>query len=327
MTEDERSGVEIRPFRPGDEESINEGFNRVFHQSRSLEEWAWKFSEEPEGRWIVVARAPGGPVLVHYAAVPVLFQLGDRVVRAGQALDAFSRTEARVGLAAARLYLATVGRFFSEFGHPDRLSFLFGFPSIRAFRIGVAKLGYDAMPPRPVTEILRRPGRRSWWPTGHRVRAGWEWAALDAFWERSRHRYQAAAVRDSLWLRRRYTGRPDAEYAMHSAWRRNGLAAWAVTRRLGDEVILADLCWDGVDPGALAALDRVLRREAREAGTWVRGWLDGDPQTSEILRDFGWQERPQPDGLQLVARSFDPSIRVDEWGPSMYITLGDSDLV
>ena len=45
----------IRPCVAGDEIAINAGFNRVFGLHRSLAEWQWKYQEEPEGRWIIIA--------------------------------------------------------------------------------------------------------------------------------------------------------------------------------------------------------------------------------------------------------------------------------
>ena len=51
--------VVYRPFRVGDEEAVNRGFNEVFRLERSMDEWSWKFPAEPDGRLIMLAERDG----------------------------------------------------------------------------------------------------------------------------------------------------------------------------------------------------------------------------------------------------------------------------
>jgi len=65
----------IRPYKPSDEISINDNFNKVFGLKRSLEEWRWKMQPENNSSVIMIAVDDSGKVLAHYAGIKVLFQV------------------------------------------------------------------------------------------------------------------------------------------------------------------------------------------------------------------------------------------------------------
>jgi hypothetical protein len=320
--------VVYRPYRAGDEVEINIGFNRVFGLNRSLGEWRWKYPAEPEGRWIMLALGSNGEVVGHYGAVPVRLKVDGCEVRAGQPSDVFTRREARHGLAAARTYIATVEAFFAQYGSPERLAVLYGFPGERALRLGLARLGYDQMPPQLVPVWRRSVGRRGW-PLGrYRVRVGFDPAAVDALWERSSERYPVSAVRNAAWVSRRFLGRPGVEYVHLTAWCGNCIVALAVLRMVGDVASWAELVWDGEDPRALAALDRAVVKLTRVAGgRSAEMWLGGDEAAEAAFTHLGWERGTHSANLVMVARSFHPEINVTGFAGRFYLTMSDADLV
>ncbi len=317
-----------RPYRPGDEIQINDGFNRVFGLSRAISDWQWKYPSEPEGRWLMLACDERGTLLAHYGAVPVQLQTSTVLVRAGQIGDVFTVPETRHGLGAARTYIATVRAFFAEFGAPEKLALLYGFPGDRALRLGLKRLGYDQMVPRPV-QVWRRPtARRGRLFTGHGVRVGFDGPAADDLWRRAKHRYRIAAVRDSAWLSRRFTGRPGVEYVHLAARRGRRDAALAVFRPTGDTLQWAELVWDGNEVGALAALEKAAVSMARARGaSSIEMWLDGDDAAEDAFTRLGWGHGRHPAGLVMVARSFHPGIDVSTASDIWYVTMSDADLV
>ncbi len=319
--------VVFRSFRPGDEAAINDGFNRAFGLNRSLEEWRWKFPERPEGRWIMLAFDAQERLLAHYCAIPVRLQVGGLKVRAGEPVDSFSLPEGRYGLAAAGTFQRTVEAFFSEFGGPDRLAVLFGFPGERHLRLGSARLGYDQLVPQPVTVWRRCLARRPRF-SAYAVRNGPDAGVADALWARASARYRVAVVRDAAWLGRRYFGRPGVEYVylVASQWGRP--AALAVARVAGTTVYWVDLIWDGRSGRALTALDAAIGELARSRGAaTVEMWLGGDQAAEEWFAGLGWERASHPAGLAMVARSFHPEIDVASFAGLTYITMGDADLV
>ncbi len=136
----------IRPFRPSDETVINQGFNETFRLERSLEEWAWKFPPQPEGRLIMLAEIDDAMV-AHYAGMPLRFTIDGREWNAAQIVDVFSTRAARRGFTRKGVWVRTVEEFFSTFGESGRVAMLYGFPSPRPLRLGVLQLGYDAVEP------------------------------------------------------------------------------------------------------------------------------------------------------------------------------------
>ena len=319
--------VVYRRFQAGDEVAVNEGFNEVFGVDRPLGEWLWKFPAGPEGRWIFLAVGGDNRILAHYGVVPVRLQAGELVVLAGQIVDVYSRGEAREGLASARIFLKTVSTFIERHCNPENLSLCYGFPGTRALRLGVMRSGYDQVPPQPVT-VWRRPatGRRNLF-NRHRVRIGFDRAAIDTLWSRARARYPLAAVRDGSWLNRRFTGRPGVEYVHLGAWRGGNPHAWAVLRPAAPVAQWLDLIWDGEDPRALAALDRQATKLAvRSGATEIEMWLDADREAALELARIGWEATPHPD-IRLVVHSFHPEIMPAAVPGRFYVTKGDADLV
>ncbi len=322
--------VTIRPCVSGDGVAINRVFNRVFGVQRPLVEWEWKYREEPEGRWVMIALDQAEKVIAHCGAVPVRMQVGELRVRAGQLVDNYSLPEARYGhgLGAARLYVRTVESFFASFGGVDGLALLFGFSGERCARLGMVRLGCGLMPPQPIAYWVRSAHRRKELQTGHEIRQGFDPDAIDELWRRSAPRYETATVRDAARLHRRFTGRPGVEYVHLSAWRHGQVHAWAVVRVQPPVTRWADLVWDGEDPGALAALDRAITSGSLAVKLErVDMWLMGDQVAAEALRRLGWEQRRHPDKLSLVVRSFHPDINVTTLPARFYVTMGDSDLV
>jgi Acetyltransferase (GNAT) domain len=318
----------VRAYAAGDDVAVNDGFNEVFGLNRALEEWRWKYPESPEGRWIMLTAADDGTVVAHYGAVPVRLRIGELNVRAGQICDVYTRPQTRHGLAAARTYITVVRAFFDRFGAAERLAVLYGFPGERALKLGLARLGYDQMPPQPVQVWRRAVARRGVAILGHRVREGFDAHAVDGLWQRSQQRYPVAAVRDAAWVARRFTGRPGVAYTHLVAYRRGRPAALAVVRPLGGVMAVAELIWDGADERALAALDRAACARARTAGVGrAEMWLDGDDRAEAAFAALGWKPETHPDRLVMVARSFDPRIDVAGFAGRFYLTMGDSDLV
>lgn len=313
----------LRRFRPGDETSLNDGFNRVFSLRRTLAEWEWKFPALEPGRAIVVAVDDGGAVVAHYGATITRMRLGELSGWTGQIVDAYSVPEVR----GTRVFSQLYETFVREFCHPDCLVMGFGFPGRQHYEMGLKHLRYVALGPAPFWR--REVPRRRWWPRrAGPVQSGFDAAFSDALWRSAAARYPWAAVRDARYLRQRYSGRPGVEY-LHVRMSRGGVpSAWAAARSAGPVLKLADLVWDGADTRAVHALTGALESEARALGcTSMQAWLQGDGEAAAALAAAGWRRAESPDDLLFVARSFHPALDLDHVRANFYLTLGDSDLV
>jgi len=325
-------GITYRPFEPGDERAINDTFNEVFGVERTLEEWLWKFPWSPGGRSIMLAFA-GEELLAHYAGMPVHFQVDGRVVEAAQIVDVFSTRAARRRFARKGVWVQTVERFFERFGESGRHPLLFGFPGRRALRLGVLQLGYDAMRPQEIVQLARdarasrRKGRR--WPYRAEPARDWE-PRLDRLWERVRHDYPVAAVRDARRSVARLAGRPAVRYHRFLIFPRFSPepVGFVAFRCDGGVCRWVELLWDHDHPGAVETAAHLSLHLSRHHGFQREElWLNGDPAGMAVLEELGFVRAPQPDGLVMVARSFGDGLDVRSLEDRVYLTMADADLV
>ncbi|MGH7966209.1 MAG: GNAT family N-acetyltransferase [Candidatus Binatia bacterium] len=325
------TAFDIRPYRAGDETSINAGFNEVFGCERSLAEWRWKFAPEEDGSYIVVGCDSNGEIIAHFCAMRLRCRIGDRVVQAGQTVDVFCKRQSSA--LAQRLYLRTAREFFAGFGAPGGASFVYGFPSERAMRLGQLRLNYAD--PTPV-KVWRRqmpwslglgigwPGWRRRFAAGAAIPA----ARVDRLWTRAAQRYPAVVVRDFAWVQRRYLSHPTQKYVFVPVEDSGELRAWGVFATSRRIAYWVDLFWDGEDERSLHKLDAIGVSIARLAGAAsFELWLTGDDEAAAILQQWGWNRHEPPVSLLVSVVPFEPELDVQSLLANLYVTLGDSDHV
>lgn len=326
--------ITLRGFRPGDEHAVNDGFNTAFRLDRGLDEWSWKFPPQPGGRLIMLAERDG-ELLAHYAGAPVRFGIDGREWPAAQIVDVYSARSARTRFTRRGVWVRTVEAFFDTFGRSGRAALLFGFPSPRPLRLGVLQLGYDAIQPQPIRYLCRTTAAGRSPLTAARaiyraeLAADWE-PRLDALWRRARGAYPVATVRDAERALTRLAGHPTVSYHRFVVTPRlsDVAVAFAAFRTDDGRVRWADLVWDHGHPGALALLAHLSRRLAVQAGATLEElWLNGDPAGEARLKRHGFEVAPEPLGLVLVAKAFDPALDLAALDGRIYLTMADADLV
>lgn len=322
----------IRVFSPGDEEAVNRGFNEAFHLDRPLDEWAWKFPADPDGRLIMIAEH-GGEVLAHYAGVPVRIQIEGRVWNAAQIVDVYSARTARASFTRRGVWVQTVDAFFDAFGRSGRSPLLFGFPSPRPLRLGVLQLGYDAMEPQPIRYLVRRPPAPSAGLHRRLYRAelarDWE-PRLDELWQGVSGQYPVAVVRDASHALRRLAGRPGVRYHRFLLFPRFSFhpVGFVAFRTDGGRVRWVDVVWDHRHPGALDLASHLSAGLAAQTDAELEElWLNGDAEGRALLARRGFAETPEPGKLVMVARAFDAEVDLKAMAAKIYVTMGDADLV
>jgi len=326
------SELVIRPFRPGDEVAVSNGFNDVFNLDRSLDEWAWKFPPQPGGRLIMLAEIEDD-LLAHYAGMPVRFTINGREWNAAQIVDVFSTRAARRGFTRKGVWVRTVEAFFDAFGSSGRSPMFYGFPSPRPLRLGVLQLGYDAVEPQPIVYLSRRPAAASSsrWRHLYRAELAADWEPrLDELWRRVRRSYPVAAVRDADRALHRFAGHPSIRYHRFLVLPRFGRTpvAFVVFRTDEGRCRWVDLLWDHRHPEALELINHLSMGLAAQTGAEIEElWLNGDPVGQKLLEGRGFARSEVPGKLVMVARSFDPELDVTDLDGRVYLTMADADLV
>ncbi|MCP4898676.1 MAG: GNAT family N-acetyltransferase [bacterium] len=326
-----KSAIQLRPYEAGDERAINREFNRVFRTDRPLEEWWWKFRSIEGGRPIMVA-IHDGELLAQYASVPYPIQVDGKMWSAAQIVDVFSTRNARRLFAKKGVWVQTVERFFDHFASGGSYPLLFGFPGRRALRLGILQLGYDAVEPQPIRYLSRRtlPLRSA--PRRFLYQAevlGDRDERLDLLWRRVRESYPVATIRDADRAQWRLSGHPTVTYHRFLVRPRfsDVPVAFAAFRVERSGCKWVDLLWDHRHPGALALLSHLGAKLTKRVGATIEEmWLNGDSEGKALLEQWGFVEEPEPNGLVMVARSFDTDLDVKALDGRVYITMSDSDL-
>ena len=104
--------IAFRPYLPGDERSIMDGFNETFGLQRTGEYWNWKHRRGGERSVIVVAVDESGRVQSQFSAMPLNWRFDDRTIRVGFVGDNYCRRHP--ALIRQRVFLRTIQFFHRQ---------------------------------------------------------------------------------------------------------------------------------------------------------------------------------------------------------------------
>ena len=354
--------VELHPdgVAPAD---VWEAFEAAFaaadpgHRGRLASQWSWRSLEAPEGARAVCVRDRGGRVLAWYAAqvrtahVPAPGEPAGACPerrRVAQALDTFA-VPSLGPTGRAEAFVAACEAFMEAFCGPGagRLNLCFGFPVRPAWRLGRARLGYEVL-------------GNAWWfarPVGPEPAGGGgdpepaaplpatfrstrvarpeevDVPALEAFLVRVLAAHPVHLERTPAWLHWRLLADPARPWRvglLQAGARVVGLTALRAADRAPDDDPrpaghVAEFLVDPAEPGAAAALEAWLDREARALGLGRLLALGGDAGPElEAHQERGWT--PRRAELALVGRSFERRRDAAWWGRHLRWTLADTDL-
>ncbi|HET6204285.1 MAG TPA: hypothetical protein VFI25_15945 [Planctomycetota bacterium] len=344
--------ITVREYRPGDEGSIVECFNRVFAAGnpsfvpRTLEAWRWEFERNPAGRRIALAVRGSGDVVAQFCALPARALFEGRGVTFHQAVDSmadprhgrslFPREGREKGRRPTSLFVRTAEFFVERWGLSGSDLFGYGFPIPIAHRIGREHLGYEVIRTqlllwRPVEGAT--PGRSPSPPGAGVVLEEPDRldARVDALWERCAGAFRASLVRDLPYLRWRYEENRSFRYR------------WAVVRAAGGEALLGLAAYrrgtfSDRDQGLL--VEWLVPRAEPEAARALLGWAirrageEGADRLAAVLPDSSpWFLFFQREGFLvertkyvLVGRNYIGREDAGWFRKHWEYTLGDFDL-
>jgi hypothetical protein len=332
--------VEIRAYRPGDEQRILDTFNLVFRQAngsafvdRTIDQWRWQYLNNPAGHRIMVAVAHDGTVAAHFAGLPMRADTPFGPQRFVHCVDSMTHPTFRQ-LQPMALF-ARIGRHFREQCEQVGEALCWGYPVEVAFRIGQQFLDYQ---PLLTIDYLVRAIDQA--PTP--LPAGWQVerlqtlpADLDALWARVRADKQCLVRRDRRYLDWRYRDHPDAaNYELRAARHGDRLAGLLVLRTASelvpDGMAIVDWLVPEAEPLAAAALLAAATRRQHEAGrrrlfTVLPPWS----LEARLLAGSGFAAVPSATWMprRLVFEIHLALLTPEFLRTGWWYTLGDSDLV
>lgn len=255
----------IREYKEGDEFQIVELFKKAFNEELSLEEWKWKYKENPEG-FLSFVGTKNNKIIVHYGMPYVKLKIKEKLVRAVSAGDTMVHPDyqGRKGGRLAFLFLFSLGASSPEegwryLGARYNISVGFGFPNERVYKVGKRYGGYKDIGELYVvrkylvrgwrrSKIIREASRlyykiefiyrKALFAKRNIKRIKEFGKEVDQLWEKVKKNYPIAVVRDSRYLNWRYRKRPLVSYILLSAQKGAECKGWIVLRikeeKIGD---------------------------------------------------------------------------------------------
>jgi hypothetical protein len=334
-------GIEIRPYRPGDEAGLVACYNRVFPdqaaailpQDAAL--WDWKFARNPTGRIeIVVGEHETEGIVGAYPCQPVRVWLDGETRWSAQIVDLMVRPEFRRRGGRPGLFVQLGRRFYGLYcgRQPERQGFNYGWP-VPAWRVGQRYLDYLNIRDWNVlfAEVPDSAARLHAAPADLEVVAVDRFGAdCDALFEQVKIGIGLTLVKDSSYLNWRFGEHPSGRYRLWECRDRRGGALRAVAvYTVGDFLrrntsFLVDWLVPGDDRDALQAIVAAAERQAfrDETGVLAGIWSPIDPRF-HVLQRMGYLLMDSTYFVVVATFDRDTSFFRDHW----IFTIGDSDLI
>lgn len=321
-----------RAYRSGDENAILDLFGRSFHAPRTLEQWRWKFQDDPYGRERISLTFDGPALVAHYAGYPVPFVMRDGDVVAHQIGDTMTDASVRhIGRGPSSILGQTALHFYERFCE-GKVAFNYGFNVANIQKFSLRFLRSDRvepvtyrvrdlrMKPLPPMRKLERWARGISLDLVQSVSAEW-----DALFARVGPQYLFLGRRDSTYVTWRYLQCPDPKYTVVSMRKWGKLVGWIVLRIREGRLSLGDML---IDPDHADALEAALRHlTPLFPASLVEAWCPPRPSwLDRYLREIGFETRPEPQDLSVMCVPFMRNDAVEAMRSELFYTMGDSDL-
>jgi len=312
------SGTTVfRTYREGDEAEILRALNETSDVACTLDEWAWLFPPEEDGRVIVVGERDGGVTAV-CAGAPVRVSVDGREWAAVEIR--------RLALSDRDDAGRVVDHFVETFGADGRYALV-----TAAFRSDAKiRSGFESAAKPRLSVLVREQAAAA--PLGrllYRAEPARDWEPrLDGLWRRARRSYPVAVVRDADRALRRFAAHPKIRHHRFIVCPRfsSRAVAFAVFAIDGVRCRWLDLLWDHDHPGALELLAHLSGRLVRQfEGEGEELWLAGDDEAGALLTKRGFGPDISLPPPVVAARSLVPALDATAFVERAYMTLADAE--
>jgi Acetyltransferase (GNAT) domain len=288
----------VREATAADAGGICRLFARVFGKPMTEEEWLWKFEQNPDG-WYGIVAVSGREIVGNYAGWGIRLRLGGRPRLSYAVVDVATDPAVRMLGGRHGVFRSMAEAFYAAVDARD-VPFCFGFPSARAQAIGERLLGY--WPLFPIRELHFSCDALGGEPEGVLAsdRVG---ESFDVLWEEARKQLPFGAVRDRARVNWRFHGRPNRYYRMVTVRRGGEDQSWAaLSIAPGGDALVADCLLRG--PEDFPDLFRAAGAEAARLGARALVFWDppGGPARPALA---ALHPEHRESGFSLVARITD----------------------
>ncbi len=308
----------------------------------SLEEWRWKYPENPYGFRCLICLAEDGTVVTHYAAQVVRLCWDERLLWGLHLTDSFSHPSYRWAVGGkCGLFVRTgwlfLKTYLEEIPLPieERLpvseplaQFHYGFPGERHFRLGVKLLRYRRHNPGILYLKKDAPvqGRGPLFLKirGETFKTFKAFKDLDSLFSEFQKRYRPfCVIRDSRYLKWRF-GSPQKKYLIFytKTFLRKRIKAWIILCLKNDKALILDFLAQDEE-----AMEELLRGLGKEIKKPLEVWLAGNHPLKGAFLASGFKEEQEPLGIIPNTRcDFLGNHPAPEEADQFFFTMADADL-
>ncbi len=352
----------VREATAADGKALNDLYNEVFGEDRSLPCWRWRFSDGTAKDWsgVYSLAEVDGQIIGQYPSQIRSLHFQGKPTRFALVMDNIVAEEYRRGYPAQKeMFVHAV-----EMAKKNGITIGYGFPNKKAYRIGKRLLGYRdvALLPELFYRLSWRPAfarRLPWLPKSMvrvlanvlRKRSSFLKGRsasdrrltivevdrfsdeLDQLWERLKSKRTICAERNSVYLNWRFGHDEIIPYRKLVARDENGAVVGYMVFRMqlieGDTVgYLVDFLYD-TESIFNNLLDHALHMMNRENVDYVSVMVSPGTAEEDSLKKFGFVVKEGFGGRPCVALDLSHTLPFavicdpTQW----YLTYGDSDLV
>ncbi|WP_186342799.1 GNAT family N-acetyltransferase [Allochromatium palmeri] len=314
----------LRAAEPNDEHRLRELFATVFGESRTAEEWRWKYGAScalATGAGYhcaesVVALDDSEQLVAHAGVLPLPGWREGAPIPIVQVCDVMVHPEHRGGLGRHNLFTLMLRDLLARIAERLPTAFRYGFPGQRPYLIGERSGVYECL---EIALESRLSGPRRWNNLWRAAPLDWNDARIDALWERLNAQCRLGLIRDRAYLHWRYADNPSHRYRLYGLSRLGRLAGWGVCAETGSEPSLVDL-WLPLESArhALAALAVRLESDLSRT-TGIRVWL---PTAYRAALGVPGTETP----VVVANMRWETAISAEIARNLLYYTMGDVDI-
>jgi hypothetical protein len=142
--------MRIANYCNGDEVKIIELFEIVFNQKMSIEQWNWRFQENPAGRHFIKLMWDNDILVGHYAVTPIFIQINGREYLTAQSLT----TMTHPAYGGKGVFKTLANALYYDLENKHGLYAVWGFPNTNSHYGFINSLGWNDM---GVVHTLSRP--------------------------------------------------------------------------------------------------------------------------------------------------------------------------
>ncbi|MBI2968250.1 MAG: GNAT family N-acetyltransferase [Bacteroidetes bacterium] len=318
--------MEIRNYRPGDENKILGLFEQTFKKKISINFWKWRYIENCEKKTWVKLMWDGKNLVGNYSLFPVQLMWYGKPVLTGLSMTTMTHPE----YSGKGIFTTLANSLYDECREKDGVKFIWGFPNKNSHNGFINKLQWVDIVNIPMLSL--NTSMAHFIPNSTGIT---RFTAFETKHEHSYHknikRFVVGVNKTKEYLNWRYLENPMNNYDFFE-FSSNGNCYFCITKLINSfsvtgkkEIDIVDFCLPEQHDSVMNILSHIYHYYS-DRGDVVRmnTWIPDHTEENIIFKSLGFTE-DIPYTI-LGSRIFDPDYAAVTDSKSWFFTMGDSDV-